>query len=105
MKVYISGKITGVPVDIATAKFQQAEQQVMAYGYEPVNPMKNGIDASEPWEKHMAADVPMLLECEAIYLLTDWSDSKGARIEANIAQECGMEIMYQPEYGAYTSKL
>lgn len=104
MKVYISGKISDLPTDQVDAKFTQAEQQVKAYGHEPVNPLKSGVSPSESWNTHIVADIAMLLECDAIYLLKDWSDSKGARIEANIAGECGLEIIHQPDFATYTSK-
>lgn len=105
MKIYISGKITDSPTEKVVAKFAQAEQQVKAYGHEPVNPLNNGLDMAEHWNKHIVADIALLLECDAIYLLKDWGDSKGARIEANIARECGLDIIHQPEFAAYTSQL
>ncbi len=43
MKWYISGKISGLPTDQVTAKFKQAEQQIRAFGHEPVNPTNNGL--------------------------------------------------------------
>ena len=105
MKVYISGKISGIPHTDVIEKFRQAEQQIIGYGHQPINPLNNGIDVSESWNKHMAADIAMLLECDAIYLLADWSDSVGARIEAHIAAEIGIDIMHQPDYGTYKSRM
>lgn len=105
MKWYISGKISGLPTDQVTAKFQQAEQQIRAFGHEPVNPINNGLGSEASWNEHLVADVALLLECDAIYLLKDWGDSRGSRIEANIAEECGLQIVHQPEYGAYRNKV
>lgn len=105
MKWYISGKITDLPTDHVIAKFKQAEQQIMAFGHEPVNPLKNGLDMESHWNSHLIADIALLLECDAIYLLSDWKDSKGARIEANIAEECGLQIVHQPEYATYESRI
>lgn len=100
MKVYISGKITGLPYEEAVRKFKRAEEQVRSFGYEPVNPICNGIDIEAQWKEHMKVDIGTLLDCEAIYLLQDWSESRGARIERNIAEEMGHFIMMQPEYVA-----
>lgn len=105
MKWYISGKITDLPTDQVTAKFEQAAQQIRAFGHEPVNPLENGLRMDAPWKDHLVADIVLLLECDAIYLLKDWGDSKGSRIEANIAQEYGLEIIHQPEYAAYQDRL
>ena len=66
-------------------------------GYEPVNPLSNGLPADFPWKEHMKADIATLLDCDGIYLLPDWDLSVGARIEANIAAECGMKILRQAE--------
>ncbi len=105
MKVYISGKIGNTPMEVVERKFQAAADQVRAFGYEPINPLENGLDAEVSYEDHMAADIAMLFKCDGIYLLRDWSESRGARIERNIAEEMGMVIMMQPEYGEYKSNL
>ena len=97
MKIYLSGPITGLPLEETKAKFAQAAKQVEAFGHEPVNPFDNGLDNSNTWEEHMAVDIAMLLKCEGIYLLKGWKGSKGARIERNIADENGLEIINQPE--------
>ena len=43
MRVYISGKITGEPMDQVIAKFARAEFELATKGYDPVNPLKNGL--------------------------------------------------------------
>ena len=73
--------------------------------HEPVNPINNGLGSEASWNEHLVADVALLLECDAIYLLKDWGDSRGSRIEANIAEECGLQIVHQPEYATYASKM
>lgn len=105
MKIYISGKISGLPMEEVRAKFAQAEQQIVAFGHTPVNPLNNGQPADASWEEQMLASIKMLFECDAIYMLHDWGDSRGARIERNIAEEMGFEIIPQPEYGYYQSKM
>lgn len=96
MKIYISGKITDLPTEECTAKFEQAERQIEAFGHEPVNPLKNGLPAGSTWEEHMSRDIYVLLQCDGIYMLKGWNDSKGSRIEAYIAKEHGLEIINQP---------
>lgn len=101
MRIYISGKISGLPADEVEAKFAQAAAQIRAFGHEAVSPLDNGLHIDEQWEKHIAADIALLMGCNAIYLLGDWAESKGARIEAYIAQECGLRFVYQPEIAIY----
>ena len=62
MKCYISGKISGLLSEQVTAKFRQAEQQIRAFGHEPVNPLDNGVDKEASWNEHFVADVALLLE-------------------------------------------
>lgn len=95
MKIYISGQISGLPFDETKAKFENIESELIAQGYEVVNPIKNGIPYNAPWEVHIAMDILLLIGCEAIYLLPDWAYSKGATLEKKIAEFTGKEIIYQ----------
>ena len=92
MKVYISGKISGLPISEVQRNFSEAERHLEEIGHEPVNPTKND-DQTKNWSEHMVDDIEMLMGCEAIYLLDNWEDSKGARIEYRIAVELGLEII------------
>lgn len=105
MKIYISGKISDLPTEQVKEKFAKAEAQIRAFGHEPVNPLDNGQPSTATWAQQMTASLAMLFECDAIYFLPDWVESRGARIEAKIAQECGLEILHLPEYGTYESKV
>lgn len=95
MKVYISGQISGLPIDEVRAKFEKAEADLTNKGYEVINPTKNGIPFNAPWELHVAMDIVLLIGCHAIYLLPDWGNSKGATLEKNIAELTGKVIIYQ----------
>jgi len=92
MKVYISGQITGLPYDQVRHNFEQAQQIIEAWQYTAVNPLTNGLPYDSPWTHHMVRDIYMLFGCQAIYLLPDWTKSKGARIEEFIAREMGLIV-------------
>ena len=94
-KIYISGQISGQPIEEVAAKFEAAETMLKAQGYEVVNPLKNGIPANASWEVHVAMDVLLLMGCKAIYLLPDWGFSKGATLEKNLAELTGKTIIYE----------
>jgi len=104
MKIYISGKIGDLPEAEVAAKFEHARRQVEAFGHEPVSPLNNGLDSAAPWEDHMGADIAMMLKCDAVYMLTDWGNSRGARIEHGIAHEMGMDIILQAQFAEYKPK-
>lgn len=97
MKIYISGQISGLPLDEVKDKFQDAEKRIVEHGYEAVNPLKNGIPYTESWEVHMAADIVLLFDCDAIYMLPGWEASKGATLEKNIAERMGKKIIHQAQ--------
>ncbi len=105
MKVYISGKISGLPLGEVREKFAHAERQIEAFGHTPVNPLKNGLPTDAEWEEQMLASIRLLFGSDAIYMLPDWFNSKGARIERNIAIERELEIINQPECGYHKSNI
>jgi len=95
MRIYISGKITGLDRQEAFAKFEAAEYVVGLQGFEPVNPMKEVSESeNKTWAEYMAEDIVLLDQCDGIYMLPCWRDSKGARIEHFIAETLGKAIFY-----------
>ena len=48
-KIYISGRISGLPIEEVAAKFDETETKLKAQGYEVINPLKNGIPATASW--------------------------------------------------------
>jgi Asp-tRNA(Asn)/Glu-tRNA(Gln) amidotransferase A subunit family amidase len=97
MRIYIAGKISGLPPEEAKAAFEKAAALLKQHGHEPVNPIEaNGLDGDgveHPWADYMKRDIPLLLACDGICLLDNWRDSKGARLEHEIAAELGMHII------------
>ena len=107
MKIYISGKISGLPIEAAKAKFKWHAGFLELKGYEPVNPFDTEPIFEKPiteytkdeiWAIFMAADIKELFACEAIYMLKDWGQSKGARVEYAIAKEIGLKIFFEGEF-------
>lgn len=95
MKIYISGKVTGFPIDIVRERFGTAESFLIDAGFDVVNPLKNGLAVSEPWERHIVKDIELLMGCDAIYMLDCWRASRGARIEYHIALETGKYFLFE----------
>jgi hypothetical protein len=85
-KVYISGAISGLPIQAVIAKFQAAEEKLRRFGLEPINPLYNGLPVEAEWAEHVGKDVGMLLKCDAVYLLPDGKQSRGSRIEVAVAR-------------------
>lgn len=110
--IYIAGKVAGTDLFITHSKFAAAEKRLKQDYQKVINPFriiqelnaKMHADGMPPLSDDNAEDrrfimktcIEMLLECDAIYLLADWQDSKGALIEAQIAVACGMEVIKEP---------
>lgn len=95
MKVYISGPISGLPYEKVEKAFNEAEIRLKEQGYEVVNPLNNGLPTNATWNEHMRADLKLLLDCDAIYLLKGYQNSKGAMIEYDLASILHFDIIEQ----------
>lgn len=91
MKVYIAGKITGF--DGYKEKFAAAEELLTGAGHTAVNPtcLPLGFSHSE----YLHINLAMIDACDMVYLLDNWSDSQGARLEHFYADSMGKKIQRQ----------
>lgn len=60
-KVYISGQITGLPVAEYVERFSKAEAELMAKGYEVVNPLRYELKPGSRWHEQMKVDIRLCL--------------------------------------------
>lgn len=95
MKIYISGKITGVPLEESNIKFGLIEFLLNKAGHVAVNPMKLNHSHDQAWESFMKVDIAELMTCDAIYMLKDWHESKGACIEHTLATYLGISVYFE----------
>lgn len=96
MRVYIAGPISGLPKEQYTATFQQAEDIIRAYGYQPINPVKFCADMPEETtdiREYYLEGFKQLMYCDAIYLLPHWATSRGACMEYEIACRFQLQVM------------
>lgn len=89
-KVYISGPITGIDFGNRFA-FSCARCALELCGYEVVDPSEVQLDDDASWADYMKADLKLLLDCDYIFMLEGWEDSKGARLERELAENLGIE--------------
>lgn len=92
-KVYISGKITGLPKEEVNNNFNIVSVRLKEEGYIPVSPLDNNVNCNDSWINHMKADIKLLMECNTIYLMKNWKDSRGAKIERELAILLGYNII------------
>lgn len=91
MKVYISGPMTGIK-DFNRPAFFAKEMTLRGMGHVVLNPARVGSDTGK-WEDNMRSSLYLLLQAQAITFLDGWEQSRGARLEASIACELGMEVI------------
>lgn len=98
MKVYISGPITGT--DDYMSRFMTAQIFLEMQGYDVVNPASanSALPKDTTWEKYMGESLKLLCECDAIFLLRNWTKSRGAKVENLVAVAMGKEFMYEENY-------
>lgn len=88
--IYLSGKITGDP-DFRE-KFKKKAEELTKQGWRVYNPAVHPDMFT--WEHFMELDLLALSKCDAIYLLDDWKDSRGAKVELAEAKRLGKRIIY-----------
>ena len=104
-RIYIAGPMTGIE-DLNRAEFQKAVDSIwetskgFTFGFNPhqAGDMLGWTEKTPPSE---IASVLLgdLIDCDAIYMLRGWENSKGARAEHAVAAWIGLEIKYQGSEG------
>lgn len=97
MKIYLSGKMTGLTKRQILRNFGKAEKKLIKAGFSVMNPsvtyhMKNIKEFS--YEEWLKIDFTMLDVCDAIYMLDNYQDSEGAKKELAYAISKGKKVYY-----------
>ena len=96
-KVYLSGKIAGLPEEEYKQNFAQAAMDALAFFPDEqvtiVNPATLPA-IHNSWADYLIRDLMLLKDCDAIVMLPDWEDSKGAITEHAFAEGMGIEVKY-----------
>ena len=96
-KVFISGRITGDPFYFR--KFRKAYLELRDHYDDVVVPcllkfFKIPLEWC-PWWLCMVVCLWHLLGCSTVYMLSDWTESRGARIENRVARFFHKTIIYE----------
>jgi hypothetical protein len=113
MKIYISGKISGLSVSEYTANFRNTENHVIekyihkvtfknkagwttTFYQKPkvINPLNiKPFLGIKNWYCYMITDIYHLLKCDAIYVMNNAGQSRGAMVELAIALLTNKKIL------------
>ena len=99
-RVYLSGRMSGVPLVIWRWGFSIAKDTLERQGYEVVNPADTLI-ARHPWLYRIVGyrltlwyDLRLLRRCTHIYMVgNDWHLSRGARLERMKARKWNIKLL------------
>lgn len=92
MICYISGAMTGMP-NLNFPAFHAKAAELRAQGITVINPAEYGVQPGHEWSDYLRHDIRELMNCDAIYMLPGWQNSKGASLERYIASQLGMTIL------------
>ena len=95
--LYVSGPMTGLP-DLNVPAFNAAAAKLRAAGFTVVNPAELNPDPAATWAQCMRADIKALCDCDGLALLPGWTDSRGAKLEAHLAESLGMTLWAVPQW-------
>lgn len=95
-KIYLSGPVSGRPLEEARVQFAKAEEFLLKHfgreNIEVYNPMKfNEYAPDKKWQDYMHTCLAVLETCDVILMLKDWQNSIGAKCEYLYAEGCGIE--------------
>lgn len=91
-KIYIAGKISGEDVASCTMKFGKAQKELEQQGFEVLNPLEIVGTWKITWEEAMKKCISALITADALVLLHDFKESKGAMIEEKLASDLNMRV-------------
>ena len=94
MKIYIAGKVRGLKN--YREVFKKAEEKLQSEGHITLNPAELP-EGMEP-QDYMKICIPMLEVADAIYLLKNWRDSQGAKVEKAYAECQGKMIFFDDDW-------
>lgn len=97
MKVYVSGKITGLEPEDYITRFNEAQEFLEAQGYMVMNPASAMAECTAGFsaEEYLHVCYAMIDVCDAVYVLDNWQTSQGARKELRYASDWRKQIVYQ----------
>ena len=99
-RIFISGPISGL--DDYMGRFAEAEEKLREDGYLPINPTvfsKHLLNGEFNWFEFMDITMALLKQCDNIYMLEGWKNSRGACIELEYAAQHQYTVVMQQSEG------
>lgn len=104
MVVYIAGKYSAETLELIQANIDKAKavaQELWGKGYAVICPHTNTAHFDETenctWETYLSGDEKIILRCDAVIVLDNYEQSKGAKREIAFAEKNGIPVYYYPD--------
>jgi hypothetical protein len=91
MRIYVAGPMTGVD-GFNLPAFAWSTERLTAAGYDAVNPGRHGVNPGYMWEDYLRRALLDMLTCDGVALLPGWEESRGARLEVDVAVRLRMPV-------------
>lgn len=92
-RIYVAGPMSGLPL-LNHPAFHAAAAELRALGYEVENPADNPTPPCGSWLAYMRMAVAQVAKCDAVVMLPGWEQSRGARVEFQLA--VGLDLLVKP---------
>lgn len=86
MRIYISLPISGHDIGRCRARARRHADAIVKMGHTAVTPFDVCPEPNKRYSHYMGQDIAALLECDAILLLSGWSESRGCQLEWQCAE-------------------
>ena len=92
--VYLSGPMRGVP-NLNYPEFNRMARKLRTAGFAVINPAEN-LGGAKTFSRQvfMRLDYSHVLQADEVWVLSNWSNSEGARAEVLVAMDCGIPIFH-----------
>lgn len=95
MKIYIAGKISGLNRSNVIQKFEAPQKSLSKKGHQVFIPCVLPAYEEVSHEDYLHICYAIIDVCDAVYMLSDWQQSEGARLEYEYAIEKKKQIIFQ----------
>lgn len=90
MRLYVIGPVTGRE-KLNSKAFEDAKEKLWDAGYDVLIPHDVVLPIATH-ERAMLKSIKTMIGCDGVAALTDWDESRGAKLEREVAVACGIEI-------------
>lgn len=94
MRYYLSGPMTGRP-EHNFPEFSRIAEHLRARHMDVLSPHELDTDLAPgtmTWEWYLKRDIKAMMDCDAIILMSNWEESRGARVELTVADKVKMFV-------------